>query len=261
LKSLYLKVEKWLQESGFPLEMEVAQALTHVGFEVSQSAYYLDPETSEAREIDVIATMESAQTSIPVRMTAVVECKSSRDVPWIVFRRIGPPFMPESVVGSLATTRAGIGFLARLKRNRSATRLPLFSAREYVGYGITQALKDKPNNAYGAVMNVAKAADMHLRSSDIPLVAQEVVHIVLPIVVTEAPLFETHLNIKGEMQLEHVQRSTLLWRNPSVGRSLSVIEIVDRSQFASFVTDLSTAARLITGSIGEEIAPLLQVPT
>ena len=47
------KLKKWLNEQGYPLEMQVAESFRKAGFDVSQSDYYLDPETNILREIDV----------------------------------------------------------------------------------------------------------------------------------------------------------------------------------------------------------------
>ena len=47
------RVADWLKTQGYPLEMRVASALREVGFDVSQSEYYNDPDTQTSREIDV----------------------------------------------------------------------------------------------------------------------------------------------------------------------------------------------------------------
>jgi hypothetical protein len=52
-------VKKWLVESDYPLlrEMEVAARFRRGGFGVSQSDFYVDPDTEKPREIDVVAEM------------------------------------------------------------------------------------------------------------------------------------------------------------------------------------------------------------
>jgi len=52
---LKTKVEKWLNEQGYPLEMRVASVLQQGGFRVVQSEYFSDPETGDSRELDIVA--------------------------------------------------------------------------------------------------------------------------------------------------------------------------------------------------------------
>jgi hypothetical protein len=75
-------VRKWLQEQGYPLEMQAASAFREVGFEVQQSTYYQDPETDKAREIDVEATIKSHYGFLNIKF--FLECKSGAK-PWVLF--------------------------------------------------------------------------------------------------------------------------------------------------------------------------------
>ena len=81
-KPLSLTVYEWLQKQGYPLEMEVASALSKKGLWVRRASYYKDSESDKSREIDVIAT----ETEIlgMAELHFVVECKASSK-PWILF--------------------------------------------------------------------------------------------------------------------------------------------------------------------------------
>jgi Holliday junction resolvase-like predicted endonuclease len=87
------QIRNWLQSQGYPLEMRAAAAYRDAGFRVVQSNYYQDPESSDWREIDVVAdrTWIAAETnSVPIRIMFVAECKASREKPWILLRRSEP---------------------------------------------------------------------------------------------------------------------------------------------------------------------------
>src|SRR5687767_1963194 len=77
----------WLEKQGYPLEMHVAEEFRKAGFEVTQSEFYLDPDTNQPREVDVLATnyVEITPTERVVRIRFVIECKRSRDKPWVMF--------------------------------------------------------------------------------------------------------------------------------------------------------------------------------
>jgi hypothetical protein len=81
LVTLSDKVRGWLESQGFPLEMRAAAAFRQVGFEVRQSSYYIDPETSKGREIDVLASDPDILGVVQIHL--VIECKSHKK-PWVL---------------------------------------------------------------------------------------------------------------------------------------------------------------------------------
>ena len=80
--SMFGKVNEWLEKGGYPLEMRAAAAFREVGFPVRQSTYYVDAETSKAREIDVQAEIKSDIGLVNINF--FVECKSGKN-PWVLF--------------------------------------------------------------------------------------------------------------------------------------------------------------------------------
>jgi len=83
--SIEEKLHTWLEAQGYPLEMRVAKAFQIAGARVIQSEYYTDPSTEESREIDVVADWQTRIDNLLVRVSFVIECKSSKDKPWILF--------------------------------------------------------------------------------------------------------------------------------------------------------------------------------
>jgi len=56
-KPLEEKLLDWLKSEGYSLQMRTAQVFKEAGFDVSQSQCYLDPESDDLREIDVVASI------------------------------------------------------------------------------------------------------------------------------------------------------------------------------------------------------------
>ena len=79
------KILDWLNEEGYPLEMQTASFAKDAGFDVSQSEYYIDPEDSGAREIDLVVNSINHNANYTKSYNLFIECKSSKKAkPWIV---------------------------------------------------------------------------------------------------------------------------------------------------------------------------------
>src|ERR1700687_1334235 len=85
------KVRAWLDEEGYPLEFATAATFRRHGFAVRQGMYIR--EKGDAREIDVAASRNAKRNGLR-RVYHVVECKWSKDKPWVVFT--GPGGMAAS---------------------------------------------------------------------------------------------------------------------------------------------------------------------
>lgn len=168
-KSLDDKLAEWLGTQGYPLEMEVAQEFRAGGFAVGQSTYFLDPETEEAREIDVIAWHEKKVSDIQVRLTCFIECKLSPERPWVIFtsrRELGDELFDFS---SYVASELGSQCLTLLFQ-KGYFPLPLAVAfRDRMGYGATQGLREKNDRldiVYDAALKAVKAAIARERAVD-----------------------------------------------------------------------------------------------
>jgi hypothetical protein len=143
------RVLGWLKEQGFPLEMEVASMAKAAGFEVSQSDYYIDPDTGEPREIDLVLSLNNLKHGFSLTYNLFVECKSSRDKPWLMFST------PNELAGAL-TEENRLKFLelqsAFISNDPADTLLlrstfdgnvvnlyPRLNTEPWLGYGVTQA--------------------------------------------------------------------------------------------------------------------------
>lgn len=81
--SITNNVTKWLSSSGYRLEMDASKTLHTLGFKVRPSIYYVDPNSSKVREIDIIAEKFRRFDGVDVSIKYFIECKYSK-TPWVL---------------------------------------------------------------------------------------------------------------------------------------------------------------------------------
>lgn len=243
---LETRLLKWLDTQGYPLEMRVARAFQREGFRVIQSEYYTDNDTGDSREIDVIASIQASDKNFFIRVTFVVECKLSKDKPWILFSSEECGLADSARVAQRAASSLGRRVLYDLAHDVEVQTLPVFTIPEMPAYGLTQAFSSGHDVCYGAASAVADAAVAITAEASKrqygprPL---EVVEFVFPVIVTEARLFSATLESDSSLAIKEVQSSVLLWRNPVVGPPHTTIHVVSIDGLDGFVSDAMVSAQ------------------
>lgn len=80
LKELKTKdVEKFLKQTGFIFEMQIAEILKKQGYAVKANQMFLDLEESKKREIDIVAE----KVVNKIKLVLIIECKQSLRDSWI----------------------------------------------------------------------------------------------------------------------------------------------------------------------------------
>jgi hypothetical protein len=245
-KSLDDKLAEWLGTQGYPLEMEVAQAFRAGGFAVGQSTYFLDPETEEAREIDVTAWHEKKVSDIDVRLTCFIECKLTPERPWVIFtsrREFGDELFDFS---NYVATDLGSQCLMLLFQ-KGYFPLPLAVAfRDRIGYGATQGLREKNERldlVYDAAFKAVKAAIARERAVN-SLVKTEpepspIIEVAIPVIVIDAPLFEYYLESDLTKTLRRFHWGVWAFGNPIARRSEpTFIHVVTKQGLPEFVESM-----------------------
>jgi hypothetical protein len=149
------KLLDWLNAQGYPLEMRVARSFQQQGFSVIQSDYYKDPESGDMREIDVHTILDYHGAEFPVHVGFVIECKLSKDKPWILFTGSTSPPGVVTVEQRPAST-LGEKLLSALAHERTVQQLAIFRVHERCAYGMTQAFTTANDVTYSAAVSVAK---------------------------------------------------------------------------------------------------------
>jgi len=249
-------IRKWLESSGYPLEMFVAEEFRRVDFRVSQSTFYSDPETKLYREIDVVASSSVGIGTLgrAIRIQFAVECKSSRDKPWVMFTERGNATPREtSKVGILSITGNPNGKRLRLllAAAEKVWSQPLFSLESRPAYGMVQALGSKgtPDASYAAQMQAAKAT-IALSSPDHQtqpgrllrlLTSMEEVTLAFAVIVLDGRLFTAALAANGNLELKEKKSHFLAISSPEVGENLALVNVVTKDGLANYVSKAAAA--------------------
>lgn len=259
---LSTRVALWLETQGYPLEMRVAQAFQALGATVVQSDYYKDTTSGDSRETDVVAIWSSHFAQTFARVTFIVECKSSREKPWVLFSA-GPSKLPPSAgVSRRAASAFGRHVLEEVSDEVVAQVSPLFELPRTTGYGLTQAFTSGHDVCYTAASAVASATSAYIaRSNHIASNVEgiDLFEIFFPVLVTEAPLMEAFLRSDGSLSVQEIGSGTLLWRNPLVGTPQTVIQIITLGSFSTFVNQASAAAKDFLALCSGPLLPKIEV--
>lgn len=203
----------WLETSGRALELRTGRAFRAAkATPVRLSFEYIDTISGLVREGDVLAEFRwTGPENLPCSITAVVECKSSRKKPWVAFydRRLS---YPTSLTKVVAYARAP--FQDALKELDSFyLEVDIFNERD-VAASIASAFgkepnsndTSEPNSASDAVRQVLSATSA-LRKKYVDAFHTDKRGLVLvPMVVTAAPLFKCRLDGAGDVELEEVEQ-------------------------------------------------------
>jgi hypothetical protein len=248
---LQTKLVKWLNTQGYPLEMYVAQSFQKANFWVTQSDFYVDPDSGKSREIDVVAhrvteipaakgVIQKSGNVLQVLIGCSIECKLAQNKPWVLFSgdkeyELHPGYSGiNSAIGDQFLYTVSEGW----KEHQS---LPLFKPRRFA-YGITQGFGGNEDTPYQAIQGTVKAAvGFANRVDDATKQAKEKypLSITFSAIVIDGNLFEAYLDEKGEMVIKEVEFGTLYWKGTIASRPSSVIYIVTKSALSTFIDQVS----------------------
>lgn len=220
-------VRKFLARSGYPLEMRAARMFGRRGFQVEQARVYIDLNTEVLREVDVLA-YSTNRTFYPgvgwAELRLVIECKRS-DKPWLMFVGDTTFTRSEQHFESLDIIEYGSG---KLTEAHSADDMPVISHVGDIAYRIgTAAQRD---DAFAALQQVNSAVLGVRRDLVAPAEHQSdpMVVVLVPVIVTDSPLFECRLDSNGEIAPKAVDKGLVLTRLRAEDRLQSVWIVSDK---------------------------------
>ena len=248
------KILTWLNKEGYPLEMETASIAKDAGFEVSQSDYYIDPEDSGAREIDLVVNNSNYGGGYTKSYNLFIECKSSKkSKPWIVFSNENELLMHTNSIedhvlkmqcySSLITNDHGDGILSNaFIEDKLANMYPKLGVEPMIGHGITQAFSEGADIPFKAMMSATKAAMSHIDRFGKPLLSIPCV-VAVPVVVIDSPLYSVSYDpAKKEFNITNISRAEILWKHLVAGKSRNAVFIVEKSSLKDFFADCKKAS-------------------
>ena len=239
-------IRGWLEKQGYPLEMSVARSLFLSGLGIVQGSNYEDPDTNQAREIDILSR-SYAYNVHALLLQGIIECKYSSQ-PLVAFTYGGD--LEKSPIDFWAPcNNAGRIVLNQLIQDKIANTIPAFAPRNTIAYSIKQAnSKDEgqKNSIFEAVMSVVKASyflsnlyetKAKYTPSQDKQSSQLVAFIGLPIIIVRAPLFICYLDHKHEIAVEPRASVLLEWTYPKVGTMM--INIIQEREVVNLASDLA----------------------
>jgi hypothetical protein len=240
-QDLIAKAEKWINDSGYGLEMRSAAVFRAEGLPTIQADFYVDPETGTLRETDIKAYQPAQISPDQAAVVVVAECKRSSK-PWILFcteRQFDPA---ASVQQRPATTR-GSALLKVISGQARVQSLSLFKLPTFLGYSLVAASFDNADKgregadrAYNGLLSVTSAATSSIRSLEEKMRSLSL--IAWPLLILEGKLLQAVLGPGGKVEVSEVDRGVLAWRNPRLA-SHSFVSIVTEAALPAFVHDLA----------------------
>jgi hypothetical protein len=201
------KILGWLETEGYPLEFRTASAFSRCGFNTWQGYYVREPASADARKIDVMAdmTLRLGKGSF-FRVSQVVECKWSKDKPWVIFTNQGSSMTESACIAQSIGSVLGeaVMFLAASETNLySQTFAPIkrggFSGRRAFE---NQGNHDKQDRFYNAIQGLVWKAVAEAKSWNDPNPGSRGAPnsgvVVFPVMVVDGDLFEAYYDQEAD---------------------------------------------------------------
>lgn len=243
------QIRAWLDQGGFPLEMRVARSVRRHGAASDQARTFTDPQEWKLREIDVVAYFDrNPEPSLHL----VIECKTSRNKPWVVFCTERPIRLPRAAISQMPATPLATDFLEAVATDGVLTEMPPFDGRGRTGYAVATGLRkprDGGDPAYAAVRSVTSAA-----TAVAERIGQSGHSVVFPpVIVLDTPLISCHLPEEGEEPVLERADRILLWHPTGTGGLLPV-NIITEDALDDLLRGTGAAAdRLSTLAVEREL--------
>ena len=230
------KISDWIKDQGYPLEMYCENILSAKGFTVVQSLHYEDDETKKYREIDILATIYKTHNDATFNFSIVVECKLSKDKPWLLFARKPHKDRKEEILSNAFTTYNGKELMNRSVEFGKFSLLKFNN--EMVGFNLTQCFTTGKDIPYQAIMGTINACEHLVKKSNNSM--KKFCNFYFPVVVIDGELYKCYTNTDNDLSIESTEMEKLLTMRSYSERASILHTIVTRNGFKSFVDGLAT---------------------
>jgi hypothetical protein len=249
------ELRNWLGKAGYPFELSVGRIFRGYGWNTEHARFYSDPVTGKTREIDIVVSRATGTREPPraVTISFVVECKRSRNKPWIVFSS------PETGARLLSAdfVSGRMAYYAMLTASVADHPRATFKVDVRVGHSVVRAHSDNkdtdPSAAHSAVqaaITAAAALNGEYEVFDLSQAPQSsIVHAFIPLVVIEGELFEFYLDATNTDVLAPIDRALVVSKSPAIGQGLQAVPIVTASGLLNFVQQATKDTDAITATI------------
>ncbi|GAB2984391.1 hypothetical protein GCM10027049_22700 [Mucilaginibacter puniceus] len=250
------KVENWIKSEGLALEYFTAITFMEEEFRTFQSDFVDDNGTP--REIDVMAFSDYSIGNTLLRLSCVLECKWSKDKPWIIFTSENAVIAPSACIAQSLGNEVGSALLWQLAGQDSLYETELFS-QKVRGFSGRQAFAKDSDLFYNTIQAVINKTVLHLnkynRQTSNPL---DFIVIGFPIIVVDAPLYESYFE-DNELKIKEVECSSINWRGSSKWKLNSSVKIVTKNYLPTWVKNLKREFNSLSEVANSDISNLEEV--
>lgn len=247
------KVHEWLSREGYPLEYYAAHVFRSAGFDVRQGAFAPN-EGGPTREIDVLSSISRSEPKTPlVRAYNVIECKWSKEKPWVVFtaqtsRKSSSAQIAQTIGSELA--QAGMYLSAG---DKVLQGLELFQSPREPGFAGRQALGRESDVFYNTLRSVSGAAtktasrySAYRGKGKAPKSAV----VAFPVVLIDGLLFDAFYDDKDDcLSVRRSEHSRIFWRGE--GTFSISIDVVTKEGLAGFARRRADEMRVLVEHLFE----------
>lgn len=197
--NLQKKILNEIEKTGFPLELRVSKYLSENNYLVANNIYYIDLDEGKGREIDIRAlkncTIEDEGITYYCRNWYFIECKKSKNKPWIIFTSPQTPYDVDLFrLGCKGTMNEPTEawhipkIMATLHKDH-----PFINAKN-CGRSYIEAFKNFESGKaiLSSIVSSVKATTM-AKIRDVQVKSSDIAHY-YPVVVFEGDLFEAYLD-------------------------------------------------------------------
>lgn len=255
---LFQKVDGWVESSGRALELRTARVLKAAGADIVQmSRRYEGTTTEQAREMDVFAAFAwHAAPGVNAQLRVAVECKSSKDKPWVAFRDDWHFPTHELFEGSFIFKHGSYTGLTEPLEDLWKGLPPFFPWKTMTHVATADLGSRKPsegrNTAHDALRQAMSGATAlqaeYIRSQGS---SSKRAQLVIAAVVTAAPLFTCYLDSEGRVVTERVERFAV-WEPRSDNRP-ALVFVVSEQELPKFAKEIAHCRDLAAGAASANI--------
>jgi hypothetical protein len=234
------KVKLWLNEEGYPTEFKSANICRIHDFRVWQGFHVRDEKTQLPREVDVVASRDYPGRDRLIRVEHILECKWSKDKPWIVFTSSNAHLASAACTAQTIGNLLGSAVIWALAGDPSLHSLDYFCTPDRPGFGGRQAFSKGVDHFYSAVAAVSDLSFLVAKGNEQVVGPQYEMprHAILafPVVVVEGQLYEAFFDdASNDMQLVPRNRIRCHWRGASGWQFNTTIDVVTLDYLDEFM--------------------------
>lgn len=236
--NLETKVQKWLETEGYPLEFATAAVFRRHGFVVRQGTYVREKGEESVREIDVVAYSHRCNEGLQ-RVYHVVECKWSRDKPWVVFTGNGD-MAPSACIAQTISSLLGSAMLWIQAGLKDLHEMALFATPSRPGFSGRQAFSKGSDLFYDSMKAVTSLSTSLVNDYDSETRNRGVLpnHAVIafPTIVVDGELFEASFDSSdNSLKLRKAENIRCHWKGAPAWPLHATIDVVSLSSLDAFV--------------------------